>query len=447
MDMPDRNASAPSPEELRALAQPGEKIELRLAERLQTSAEVRHGQLETLLQGREQQAEVRLRQAGVLRRAGARTTDWRELVGRARDALPSPSEAGFAPPGGDPMELAPTLPDEEGPEQVTQRAMALVQQLASLGGGFLPQATATWTRVERQIVNTLGLEHHARIVSAQLTGGGRAVQGGDFHTVSRSALGTSLPAAGALADEVRQRFAWGQRIVPLTSGRYTIALGPQILLSLLTPLLNRLSAPALLARTSPWLGRLGDVVLDERVTLQADPTLPDGPRRGSRDDEGTPTSLCPLIDAGKIAGFVVDRESAARLSLDARGTAYSQSFGDVPTARPSSLAIVPGDQDLGGMLRHAPRVLLLEGWIGAQPTNPLRGEIAGNAVGLYLWEDGEVVGRVKNAVVSLSVFDALGPSLGALGNRPQWVAGGMLQPAPGYLPYALVEGVGVAVRG
>lgn len=438
----------PSPDELRMLCQGGEEIECFLARRRTFRAEVRHGRLETVRSGSESYAEVRLRRAGRLHRAAARRVDWTALLEEARCDPGVPSVAAFAAGGleGVPPQAEPG--DADAQRDVTAGALQMGELLGAIGDGFLPQATAEIARVERRMANSLGLTVQMANASAQMSGGGRAVQAGDFHSVQRSALAaTALPDAAPLAAEVAQRYAWGRRVVDIAGGRYPVVLGPSVLFSLLNPVLARLSAPALLAGTSPWADRIGEAVLSPLLSIHNDPSLPDGPRRGTRDDEATATSLVPLVDAGHVAGYVVDREAAARLSLPARGTAYGSEFGAAPTARPGNLSVLPGEAALRDLLGAHRRLLLLEGWIGAQPTNPLRGDMAGNAVGLYLVEDGEVVGRIKNAVVSLNAFDALGGNLAALGRRREWVAGGMLQAAPGLLPHALIQEASLAVRG
>lgn len=434
-------------DDLRRLAAPGEEIECYFSERHSLSAEVRHGRLETVRSGTEVYAEVRLRKDGRLHRAGGRTNDAKSLIDAARMAPGTPSEATFASPEDGPMSQASQATEGPGAASVTAQAAMLRDALRASVPGLLPQVTAGVHRVERRITNSLGLQERFLTTTAQLAGGGREVLDGDFHTVNRSALSSDeLPEVGPLAAQVARRYAFGRRIVRIESGRYPVVIGPGIMLSLLAPVLARLSAPALLAGTSPWLGREGEEALSPLFTLESDPTLPDGPRRGPRDDEGTRTSRAALVAAGRIAGLILDREAAVRLSRPAWGTAYCGEFGQAPTPRPGNLAVAEGTADLSDLLRSAPRLLLLEGWIGGRPTNPLRGEIAGNAVGLYLVEGGEVMGRVKNAVVSLNAFDALGNGLQALSRQREWVAGGMLQTAPGLLPHALLEGASVAVR-
>lgn len=446
--MQKSGGNAPSADQLRALCHDGEEIECFVAERRTVRAEVRHGQLETVRSGSEAYAEVRLRRGGRLQRAAARSVDWRGLLEEARSAPAVPSAADFSGSGEEEASTSVGADLEDAERRAAQSALRLRDLLAEVGDGFLPQTTSEISRVERRIANSLGLETCMVNGTAQVSGGGRAVRDGDFHSVQRSRLSSAeLPDAEPVAREAAQRYAWGRRIAQVDSGRYPIVLGPAVLFSLLSPVLARLSAPALVAGTSPWLDRLGEKALSSLFTLQSDPFLPDGPRRGPRDDEGSATSLAPLIDAGHLAGYVVDREAAARLAVAAPGTAFGSEFGAMPTPRPSCLSVLPGRTSLPDLLASHPRMLLLEGWIGARPTNPLRGELAGNAVGLYLLEGGEVIGRIKNAVVSLTAFDALDGGLLALGRQREWVAGGMLQVAPGIVPHALVAEASVAVRG
>ena len=66
-------------------------------------------------------------------------------------------------------------------------------------------------------------------------------------------------------------------------------------------------------KVSPLHNRMGETILDSRITILDDPWHPDGIMSAPFDDEGTPTQRKPLIENGVLNGFLSDRSAAAAM--------------------------------------------------------------------------------------------------------------------------------------
>jgi PmbA protein len=77
--------------------------------------------------------------------------------------------------------------------------------------------------------------------------------------------------------------------------------------------------------------------------------------------------------------------------------------------------------------------------MGAWAGNPYGGQVTGNIALGYLVEDGQPVGRVKDCMYSLNVFEALKNNLAAL-SRESKCMGSM------FLPYALLKGISISAK-
>jgi PmbA protein len=71
--------------------------------------------------------------------------------------------------------------------------------------------------------------------------------------------------------------------------------------------------------------------------------------------------------------------------------------------------------------------LVVEQLMGATQTNVVAGDFSGNVLLGYKVERGEIVGRVKDTVVSGNIYKALGENV-AVGRETRWV-GAVLTPA------------------
>lgn len=68
------------------------------------------------------------------------------------------------------------------------------------------------------------------------------------------------------------------------------------------------------------------------------------------DDEGTPARDAVLIDRGILKSFMSSRETAARLGIEATGSARAYGPGDEPLVRMRNTVILPGSARLADMI-------------------------------------------------------------------------------------------------
>jgi PmbA protein len=112
----------------------------------------------------------------------------------------------------------------------------------------------------------------------------------------------------------------------------------------------------------------------------------------------------------------------------------------MPSPSVSALIIEGGDTPFEEMVRDIKEGLVVEQLIGAQQGNVLGGEFSGNVLLGYKVERGEIVGRVKDTMVSGNIYHAL-KELTAVGNETKWV-GGILRTPAIYCPRLAVASKG-----
>ncbi|MCL5971433.1 MAG: TldD/PmbA family protein [Firmicutes bacterium] len=413
------------------------------------SVELKGGQTPMVQHGSEQVRAMRMITAGRLGFATSRTMSWQQLKEEASRAAASGPETSMDEPVLESRSNS-FIRSQWDPSMgslMIERAHRLYAHLEGLADNFRPAVSVTYHEIVTQLANSNGGQTAWRHGYWGITAGGRCVDGTDFHGIAETQFGASeIPNVDDLFNALQDRFLWGQKIQRVMSGQYPMVFLPSVVMGLLTPVLARLSGPALIAGNSAWEDQSDQRVLSPLLTLASDATMPDGPRSAPFDDEGTPTDRWPLIDRGVLKHFVLDRDSSRRLGYEPLGMGYRATPNALPTSLPSNLVIEPNQATLGELLSRFPRMLVLNGWIGARPTNPLRGDIAGNASDLYFVDHGTVSGRVKNAVISINAFEALSSQLAAVGEETRWVAPGMMHTAPAKVPALLIDSVDVTVR-
>ncbi len=139
----------------------------------------------------------------------------------------------------------------------------------------------------------------------------------------------------------------------------------------------------------------------------------------------SPASAPPLLREGAVANFLYDLQTAALAGT--RSTGNGSRNGGLPTPSPTTLTIAPGKTSFDEMLGDIKEGLVIEHLMGAEQGNILGGDFSGNVLLGYKVENGKIVGRVKDTMVSGNIYQVL-KEVTAIGSKPEWVGGFVLTP-------------------
>ena len=267
------------------------------------------------------------------------------------------------------------------------------------------------------------------------------IQGTDMLYVSESET-SCHPIADVkpLADSMLLQLERASRIASVPNRAMPVIFTPRGLAGVLIgPLVSGFSGKTVLKGTSPLVGRLGEHIVDERISLWDDPTQPFIPGSRICDDEGIPSRATPLINKGKAASFLYDLQTAAQAGENSTGSA-SRSLATLPQPGPGVLLFSPGDTSFEDIVSGLEEALVVERLLGAGQGNILGGGFNANVLLGYYVSKGEIVGRAKDVMVSGNVYDALNRVI-SVGSESRWLRGFLSAPA------LLCEGVAVTAKG
>ncbi len=196
--------------------------------------------------------------------------------------------------------------------------------------------------------------------------------------------------------------------------------------ALMPSLMAGFNGKMVLEGASPVGNKLGKRVFDERFELTDNPTIEYRPDSRPFDDEGVPSRETALVKQGNVAGFLYDLQTAAMANTSSTGNGSRSRIG-LPTPAPSAFIIAPGDVSLADMVGNIKEGLVIEQLLGAGQTNVLGGDFSGNVLLGYKVENGKIVGRVKNTMVSGNIYELLN-NIAAIGSEPKWVGGFLCTP-------------------
>jgi PmbA protein len=229
------------------------------------------------------------------------------------------------------------------------------------------------------------------------------------------------------AKDIVETMRIGRKTVPFKPGKLPVLFAPSAMSDVLMAFTGSVDGDMIAKKVSPLCGRMGEQILDPGITILDDPWHPDGIMSAPFDDEGTPTFRKPLIEKGVLRHFMTDRKSAATLNMKPSGNGFRavpferyKSFAQGVSTDFSNLIMEPGGKPLDqlrsdiqyGIEIHQINGILLGDLIG--------GDFSGSLEVAYLIENGERVGRVKNAMIAGNFFNVFKDQLADLSAEQEW---------------------------
>ena len=231
-----------------------------------------------------------------------------------------------------------------------------------------------------------------------------------------------------VADSVINQLELAKRRASIPSKPMPVVFTPMgVASAFIAPLASAFNGRTVLQGASPLGGKQGEQVFDERLSLWDDAIIAHRPRSRPCDDEGVPSQSTPLIENGVVGNFLYDLQTAGLAGVQSTGNG-ERGGGGLPGPSISSLIFKTGDTSFEEMVRGIREGLVVEQLMGAEQTNVLGGEFSGNVLLGYKVEGGEIVGRVKDTVVSGNIYKVL-ERLVEIGREARWVGSGIFAPA------------------
>ncbi len=180
--------------------------------------------------------------------------------------------------------------------------------------------------------------------------------------------------------------------------------------SLIGHLLGAISGSAIARKTSFLLGRDGERLFSEGITIRDDPHRQRGLRSRAFDGEGLPTAPRDIVARGRLTGWLVESAAGRQLGLVPTGHASRGSAGP-PGVSSSNLWMEAGALSPNQLMSDIKVGLYITELIG-MGVNGLTGDYSRGAGG-FMIRDGELAEPVSEATIAghlLAMFRALIPA-------------------------------------
>ncbi len=310
------------------------------------------------------------------------------------------------------------------PEKPVELLTELIDEASSAKGVTVNRAEATLLTIRRAIASTTGvyridtgtLAHIWALMLADL--GGFVTPLLYDETYGR----VSIPSPRLLAQRMVEKLTRAKRRERITEPRRmsvvfeTIAHAELFMNTLGYALRGDMVAKG----ASPYSNRIGEKVMDERLTIVDDGTLRQGYNTWRFDGEGVAMQRKVLVEKGVFRTPVYDHYWGSRSGASSTGNAVRESYTTPPSLGYTNVVIERGDASIDELLEG--EVLLVAGLQGAHSSDAASGEYSVLAAPAWLVKNGEYY-MVQGVMLSGRIYEQLEKNVEAVGSWHEDYAG------------------------
>jgi PmbA protein len=303
----------------------------------------------------------------------------------------------------------------------------IVDELRTYNPDLFIECSAGRTESESLLLTTGGVSHPSQRTLWKLGASVQQTKDTDMLFAGYGRAWCDLTASydpGVIAEKIIMDLSRAETTVSSPAGRMVAYIPPEALPHLLRPLFMGTNGRNAVKGDSPLAGRLGERVLCPSLTIADDPHHDYATGARALDDDGIPTRKQVLFDKGILTRFLYD--------LDSAGLAGTAPTGN-NRGNPYSPRVTPGKRPSSTMLAGIDDGLYIRDLIGFGQSNIINGDFSCNLGLGYRIRQGEIVGRVKNTMITGNLYEIL--------NRDVVVSSDTEY--RGRYPYVVVEGMTV----
>jgi len=208
-----------------------------------------------------------------------------------------------------------------------------------------------------------------------------------------------------IAERVSQKVVRQLEAKTLKGGPFPAIIGTNIVGVLAHEALGHICEADLTLAGSALMGKLGQKIASEKVTIYDSALMPEGLGAIKYDDEGVPGQKTILIKDGTLVGLMHNRETAAKMDMKPTGNARAQDFRFPPLIRMRNTCFEKGDYSFEELMEDIKFGYYLEAFRGGEAN--LDGTFTVGVQSAFEIVNGELGKPVRNIGISGNTLETL----------------------------------------
>ena len=277
----------------------------------------------------------------------------------------------------------------------------LVDHIRSLHPSMVAEASGSRSSGETIIINNSGLYDEFQESSWSIGAGFTKTTGTDMLFCHSGRAWGKLDnhydmnyIKATLTDD----FQNASRTARLPDGAYPLLLPPLFVRRFLAPVIMALSGYKVYLGVSPLKDKLDQTPFHSSFTLIDNPFIDYLSTSANMDDCGIPTQKRFLIEKGRVCQFLYDYDTANLVNAAPTGNSG---------CAPYTAVLPTGTLHSSELFKGIRRGLFIRQLLGFGQSNFANGDFSANVQLGYVIENGEITGRIKDAMIAGNVFEML----------------------------------------
>ncbi len=328
----------------------------------------------------------------------------------------------------------------------------LIDRIRTYDETIMANAGGAVEEISVHVMNSNGFDHEYSRRSYQHYAAGVLAEGKNILTCYDFHLGQNpITSPSDLATQIIDQIRIGRKNVPFSSEVLPILFTPSAVTDIMAAFSAGISGSGVARGISPLVGKLGEKIIDERVSILDDAFFPGAAGSQPFDDEGVPCRTKYLVRNGVLENYLLDLKSATRLKLAPTGNGFrytslikSRSYVPSPSPSLTNMIIPEGERSHDEIIRDFRRILVVDQLTGVLLGNLINGDWSGNIEYGILYENGEPLGRIKNAMTGGNFYTMFSNQYVESSRDRKWTAGFGGSAGSNLFPYILCDAMNVS---
>lgn len=283
---------------------------------------------------------------------------------------------------------------------------------------------------ESTLLNSEGFDYTNKTSSWSLSGMAQRTQGQDILFAGEGRSWRKVNDyfdTEEIADKIIEDLKNAESNVDAPTGDVKAFLSPNIFYNLLYPIFMGTNGLNIFKGDSPLKDKLEQQIIDPSITIIDNPHISFCNSACEIDYDGIPSQKQTIIDKGVLKTFLYDLDTAGMAKVPPTGN---------KDCNPHNIIVNAGQQTNEEIISSMSDGIYMKSFIGYGQGNLINGDFSCNLGLGYRIQDGKITGRVKDVMVSGNIYNILKQNV-LLSKETNY---------PGFIPYAVVEGISISSK-
>ena len=287
-----------------------------------------------------------------------------------------------------------------------EKGKEVIEEILLQTPNVLTDITFEIDHIKEQVENSkdLNYAHSKKLYSFSINL--RETLENDFFDIYTAVVDDQFPDYRTYASELVEFYKLSKKHAKIKNGYFPILFTTKAAKELLEVIELALNGKQVNQKSSPWHSMLGKKVLSKLLTIKQEPTY--GYMSRSIDDEGSTVKPLIFIRDGILENFYFDLSTACKRGCapSPTGNGFKPSLTSQPEPSVLNMIVSGGSRSINQIIKDINYGLLIDQTMGGLTTN-ISGDMSVNVDVGFLIEKGEIIGRIKDTMVTGNIYSAL----------------------------------------